>query len=424
MHTKILILGGGLTGLSIAYHLEKLGQTDYLVAERESTAGGLCRSVQKNGFTFDYGGHLLHLHTPYGKKLVKQLLKTNLIRQKRNAWIYTKLSRVPFPYQANLFALPTRERNACVAGLLEALNAPKKMPKNFEDWCLVSFGKGVYEQFMLPYNTKLWGYPPKELTSEWCGPFVPCPTAKEIQKSATHKPKKSYGYNNYFYYPKSGGCQALVEELSKRVSRLKLNAPVTQIDLKKKIARISGETVSFDCLISTIPLPDFLRSLTGEPALSSLADKLTHTSVHVYNLAIKSRKKSFSWIYLPDLEDLPFRVGMQSSFSEQNAPRNTRSFYIELSGNIPPTPKTEKRIWNCLIQKGIINKSDEKLFSFWQTLPYAYAVYNSHRTQTVLAAEKALLKRGCLLAGRYGKWEYSFMEKSLLQGLEIAKKLV
>jgi len=42
----------------------------------------------------------------------------------------------------------------------------------------------------------------------------------------------------------------------------------------------------------------------------------------------------------------------------------------------------------------------------------------------VYAAEKALLKRGCLLAGRYGKWEYSFMEKSLLQGLEIAEKLV
>ena len=48
MHTKILILGGGLTGLSIAYHLEKFGQTDYLVAEREAVAGGLCRSVQKN----------------------------------------------------------------------------------------------------------------------------------------------------------------------------------------------------------------------------------------------------------------------------------------------------------------------------------------------------------------------------------------
>ena len=106
MHTKILILGGGLTGLSIAYHLEKFGQTDYLVAERESAPGGLCGSIQKNGFTFDYAGHLLHLHTPYGKKLVKKLLKTNLLRQKRKASIYTNKSRVPFPFQANLFALP------------------------------------------------------------------------------------------------------------------------------------------------------------------------------------------------------------------------------------------------------------------------------------------------------------------------------
>ncbi len=424
MHTKILILGGGLTGLSIAYHLEKFGQTDYLVAERESAPGGLCGSIQKNGFTFDYAGHLLHLHTPYGKKLVKKLLKTNLLRQKRNASIYTNKSRVPFPFQANLFALPARQRNACIAGLTEALTAPKKEPKNFEDWCLHSFGKGVYEQFMRPYNTKLWGCSPRELTCDWCGPFVPCPNAQEIQKSSRQKPKKSYGYNGEFYYPRKGGCQALVEALCKHVKNIRLQAPATSINLKKKTARIGEETVSFEFLISTIPLPELLRSLEGEPTLSALADDLSHTSVRVYNLAIKSRKKPFSWIYLPDETDPCYRVGMQSSFSPQNAPSSTRSFYVELPGDTPPTAKTEKQIWNSLIQKGIINKSDEKLFSFWQFLPYAYAVYNSRRAKTVCAAEKALLKRGCLLAGRYGKWEYSFMEKSLLQGLEIAEKLV
>ncbi len=424
MHTKILILGGGLTGLSIAYHLEKFGQTDYLIAEREAVAGGLCRSVQKNGFTFDYGGHLLHLHTPYGKKLVKQLLKNNLTSQKRNAWIYTNKSRVPFPFQANLYTLPSHKKKECVQGLLEALKAPKKEPKNFEEWCLFSFGRGVYEQFMLPYNAKLWGCSLKELTCEWCGPFVPRPSVKEIQKSAIQKPQKSYGYNDYFYYPKSGGCQALVDALSQQVNNLHLNTPVTRVNLKKKTAQFGGKTVSFEHVVSTIPLPEFLRILEDEPTLSSLAKKLTHTSVQVYNLAVKSRKKSFSWVYLPDTEDLPFRIGMQSSFTNQNSPRGTRSFYVELAGNISPTPQIEERIWNGLIQKGIINKSDEKLFSFWQTLPYAYAVYNTSRTPTVHAAEKALLKRGCLLAGRYGKWEYSFMEKSLLQGLEIAKKLV
>ena len=165
VHT--LILGGGLTGLSTAYHLQKLGHTDYLVAEQEKTPGGLCRSFYKNGFTFDCSGHLLHLHTVYGKNFVRSLLKNNLQRLQRNAWIYTAQARVPFPFQAHLYALPGKQRQACAAGLLEKSSC--KHPKTFEQWCLSSFGKGIYQHFFRPYNTKLWGISPKALSCEWCG---------------------------------------------------------------------------------------------------------------------------------------------------------------------------------------------------------------------------------------------------------------
>ncbi|WP_428081355.1 protoporphyrinogen/coproporphyrinogen oxidase [Candidatus Avelusimicrobium alvi] len=425
MHVKTLILGGGLTGLSTAYHLERLGQTDYLVTEREAAPGGLCASRTVSGFTFDYSGHLLHLHTPYGKKLVKKLLKTNLARVKREAWIYTGAARVPFPFQANLFALPPARRQACVDGLLQAAARPKKEPKNFEEWCLNAFGPGVYEQFMRPYNTKLWGRAPKELTCDWCGPFVPLPAPQEIIKSARKPAKKAYGYNAYFYYPKTGGCGALVNALAERVKNLRLSAPVTRVNLKKKTAVVGGETVSFDRLVNTLPLPEFLRLLEGEAALKKLADKLVHTSVAVYNLAVKGGPgKPFSWIYCPDEQDPFYRVGLQSSFSPYNAPKNTSSFYIELPGDTPHTKAAEKRIWKALVQKGIISKYDEVLFSFWQTLPYAYAVYDKHRSRAVRQALGALAGRGCLCAGRYGRWEYSFMESSLLQGLETAEKLV
>ncbi len=426
MHVQTLILGAGLTGLSTAYHLQKLGQTDYLLAERESTPGGLCKSVYKNGFTFDYAGHLLHLHTPYGKKLVKQLLKTNLHRQPRNAWIYTGAARVPFPFQANLFALPPDVRQACVDGFLAA--AQKKYhsaPKNFKEWCLRSFGTGVYEAFMRPYNTKLWGRTPEKLTADWCGPFIPLPSPEEIVKSAQKPPRKKFGYNTYFYYPKTGGCQALVNALAGQIKNLRLNAAVSRVNLRKKTALIAGETISFDYLVNTLPLPMFLRLLEEEPLLTRAAQKLAVQSVTVYNLAVRGpEQKPFSWIYCPNEEDPFFRVGMQSSFSPANAPKNCRSYYIELPGDSPRTQAAEQRIWNALIQKGIINKHDEKLFSFWQFLPYAYAVYDKNRTDAVQKITARLERRGCLCAGRYGNWEYSFMETSLLQGLATAKKLV
>ena len=136
MHVKTLILGAGLTGLSTAYHLERQGQTDYLLLEQAAAPGGLCASRTVRGFTLDCGGHLLHLHTPYGKKLVRTLLKGNLLRRTRRAFIYTGTSRVPFPFQTHLYALPEKARQACVQGLLEAARQTPKTPKTFKQWCL------------------------------------------------------------------------------------------------------------------------------------------------------------------------------------------------------------------------------------------------------------------------------------------------
>lgn len=424
MHVKTLILGGGLTGLSTAYHLEQAGRHDYLVLEKENEPGGLCRSIYKKGFTFDYSGHLLHLHTEQGRKLVRELLGTNLHKLTRRAWVYTQSTRVPFPFQANLYALPADVRRACVDGLLAAKKHKKSLPKNFEYFCLQSFGKGIYNAFMRPYNTKLWGRAPRELTCEWCGPFVPLPSAAQIKQSAVKKPKKQFGYNASFDYPKQGGCGALAYALAARVQNLQLNTPVTQIDLKTKTVRAGGKTYSYETLVNTLPLPVFLRLLKNAPALRAQADLLTAQTVTVYQAAFTGKIKPFSWIYFPDKQDPFYRVGMQSGFSATNAPANTYSLYVELPGKVRPSPQKEQVICRALVQKGIISVGDEKIISFWQTLPQAYVIYDKRRTPVVRRVLETLAKQHCLCGGRYGRWEYSFMESALLQGREIAKKLV
>ena len=421
MHVKTLILGGGLTGLSTAYHLEKSGQTDYLVLEKERTAGGLCRSVFKKGFTFDFSGHLLHVRTPYGKKLARALLPGQLRRLKRRAWIYTLSSRVPFPFQANLYALPPKLLKQCLTGLQNIKKSPKTAPKNFEDFCLRAFGKGIYQVFMRPYNTKLWGCRPRALTCEWCGMFVPTPGPDLMKQTAVKKPKENFGYNAFFYYPKTGGCGALVQALWRQVPRIKTNTTVTQVDLKNKTVRAGGQVFTYDKLVSTLPLPVFLRLLKNAPTLTRQAAKLAGAAVTVYHVGLKGKIKPFSWIYFPD-KDVPFyRVGLQSGFSPSNAPDGCYSLYVELPGTVRPAAAKERQILRALVQKGIINKYDEKVISCWQSLPHAYAVYDKNRTPVVTRVLDALKKQHCYLAGRYGRWEYSFMEKSLLEGREIAR---
>ncbi len=422
-HVKYLILGGGITGLSTAYHLQQAGQTDYRVLEKENEPGGLCRSVYKEGFTFDYSGHLLHLHTPQTQKLVRQLLGNNLHRLQRRAWIYTQNSRVPFPFQANLHALPAPLRRACVEGLSALKQTAHTPPKNFEDFCLRSFGRGIYQAFMRPYNTKLWGRTPRELTCEWCGPFVPVPPATHMRQSAAGKSLKRLGYNASFYYPKQGGCGALPYALAARLTHLQLNTPVTQIDLENKMVRAGNESISYDYLVNTLTLVTFIRLLKNKPAFANDSRHLTAQDVTVYQVALQGKTPSFHWVYCPDKQDPFYRVGVQSRFSAANAPKGCYALYVELPGRVRPSSARERQIHRALVQKGIISVNDKTLFSFWQTLPNAYVIYDKYRTAAVTRILQKLQSFHCFCAGRYGRWEYSFIERSLLQGQQLAKQL-
>lgn len=80
----IVIVGAGLAGLSTALHLSGV---PYRVFEKEKEAGGLCRSYQKDGFTFDVTGHLLHFRQAEIKALVEGLLRGRLEKHSRRSFI-------------------------------------------------------------------------------------------------------------------------------------------------------------------------------------------------------------------------------------------------------------------------------------------------------------------------------------------------
>ncbi|MDP2864733.1 MAG: NAD(P)-binding protein, partial [Elusimicrobiota bacterium] len=194
LKTEVLILGGGLAGLSAAKALE--GKKDYLVAERENRPGGLAATLKKGAFHFDYSGHLLHLRWPETTKLILGALGKNCARIKRDARVYAHKSWIPYPFQANLAGLPPRVKSECVSGFLAAYAARKpagSAPEVFTRWTRRVFGDGISNHFMLPYNAKLWQYPLERLTTEWCAPFVPLPSPEEVIKGAYGKKPEGLG---------------------------------------------------------------------------------------------------------------------------------------------------------------------------------------------------------------------------------------
>src|SRR5258706_16227023 len=111
-HVRTLILGGGMSGLSCAYHLKN----NYLLVEKSDEPGGLSRSIKQDGFVFDHTGHLLHLRDPYALKLIPQLLGDNLVENQRRAWIYSSGVYTRYPFQAKTYDLPKDVIKDCVHG--------------------------------------------------------------------------------------------------------------------------------------------------------------------------------------------------------------------------------------------------------------------------------------------------------------------
>jgi len=433
MKTDTLVLGAGLAGLSTAYHLRGLDpRRSILVVEKRRSPGGAAGSVRQDGFTFDHTGHLLHLHDPYGKALILDLLKSNVAVHRRDTWVYSHGTYSRYPFQANTKGLPDKVVEDCVVGFMKTVHrpAPLRPSPSFKEWSLATFGEGISRHFMFPYNSKLWRIPLERLTTEWQGRFVPKPAPEEVLFGALADQEKGFGYNATFRYPKKGGSQSLCDALAARVPGVRLGCPVTRIDLREKVAVIEGlGEVRYERLVSTLPLPELLDLAEELPASVRLARALLRW-VSVYNLNIGVARAKMSekhWVYFPESRFPFYRAGWTSNFSPDLAPKGTSSMYIEVSrdpGTKVDLPRLEGQILDGLKACGILRPSDKLATRLWLPIPCAYVVYDLNRTRALKAIFPYLSSRGVESIGRWGGWKYSFMEETILDGKRCAERLV
>jgi protoporphyrinogen oxidase len=220
-------------------------------------------------FTFDFTGHLLHLHTPYTKKLIRKLLNNQFYSCVRKAFIYSNKTTTPYPFQASTFGLPESVIDDCVLGVFDRHLSPihQKDQNNFLNWSKETFGEGITRHFMKPYTEKLYHTPAHAMTPEWCGSFVPTPKLEEVINGALKVQKSDFGYNTTFLYPRKGGIQVLAQSLSKRLSNIQVGTAVKKVFLRRKEALLtSGETIKYDYLVNTIPLKNFMDTIADLPS--------------------------------------------------------------------------------------------------------------------------------------------------------------
>jgi protoporphyrinogen oxidase len=424
---RIIVIGGGLAGVSAGYHLT---QYDPIVLEKEPALGGLCRSFTQDGFTFDCTGHLIHLRNAYTKELVSRLLPDAFNAHERRAAIYSKSTTTPYPFQANTYGLPPEVVKECVIGFVESMKAGTNGgPKNFHDWVLQTFGAGIATHFMLPYNEKFWKQDLRTITSDWVSWSIPKPTLEEVVNGALGLTNKGMGYNPKFIYPKVGGIECLPQALAKPIQRLRTNDPVEYIDPKKKYVRMtSGAEEPYDYLISTLPLAVAYRMLKGSPdTLVAAAEKLHAISVLNINLGIDRPNISDQhWIYFPEDQYIFSRIGFPMNFSGSVAPNGTSSIYIEITHPRNSTPNVQEAFERSIVdlQKcGILVQGDRVLTRHVLDIKFAYVVFDQHRQLHLQNLIDYLESRDIFTAGRYGRWDYYSMEDSILSGKSAAEKV-
>jgi len=426
---RIVILGAGLAGLSTAWHLRKKGIACQIF-EKESEAGGLCRSKNIAGFTFDYDGHLLHFKHRYTFNLIKSLLKNNLVEHQRSAWVYSFGRYSRYPFQANLYGFPSPVIKNCLLGFIQiSRNGHNKNSLNFLDWINHTFGKGISRYFMIPYNTKFWTVPPQELTCEWLDGFIPVPSLNQIIEGTIKESHRQFGYNARFWYPKEGGISSLSSSFANQLKNIHTDCPVAEINLEKRQIKLaSGARERFDYLVSTIPLPEMPFLVKGLPKqVQHLFKRLRWNSIFNLNLGLPKKNTSEKhWIYFPQKDVRFFRVGFPHNFSSCLAPKDKSSLYVEVAySKDKPVVKNKitPRIIKDLKKTGLLTEGDRICAQDINDIKYGYPIYDKNYTPTRKNILGFLNRNNIISCGRYGSWRYMSMEDVILEGKGIADRI-
>lgn len=436
---RIVIIGAGPAGLGAAWRLQELGHGNWLIVEASDHPGGLASSVvDAGGFTWDLGGHVLFSHYPYFDRVMDTALGDAWVEHAREAWVWMRDRWIPYPFQNNVWRLPPDDLIACINGLVDLRAREQTRPRSFREWLLASFGAGICDVFMFPYNRKVWGYDPSRLDVGWMGERVATVDVKRVLANLVlRRDDVSWGPNATFRFPLHGGTGAIWRAVAGRLpaARLQFQRPVGAVDLdRRRIDMLDGEAIPYDHLISTMPLDDLLRSLVTRPRLTAAASHFVHSSSHIVGIGLRGTPpedlRTKCWIYFPE-DRVPFyRATVFSNYSPNNVP--TASPHWSLMAEISESP--EKAVPTSTVIAEVIAGfrwcgfiDPAAVVSTWhRRLEHGYPTPWLGRDAALAPIERELREAGVFSRGRFGAWKYevSNQDHSFMQGVEAVDHLL
>lgn len=413
--THYLIVGAGVTGLAF---VDWLRDNDYLIVEAEEEIGGYCRTIQRDGFVWDYSGHFFHFRHPEIERYLVDRMDGQAVRRVvRDSRIWYADRFIDFPFQKNIHQLPAAEYAECVRDLE---NRPKTSAgSNFEAMLYARYGRGIAEKFLIPYNEKLYSLSLDALDADAMGRFFPHATTKEILEGPGPEPE---GYNATFTYPEGGAIQ-YIHALAKGVApdRIALGERVVAIDREQRVATTTRRKIGYEVLVSSAPLVALLEMC----GVGYDASVFSHNKVQVFNLGFDSKgPTNVHWIYYPQRDLVFYRVG----FYDNIFGTDRMSLYVEVG--LPWGTELSRddrgalkaRVLADLQACGVVG--NQALVASHDVLLDPAYVHITTRSNSEAAARRELLAaQGVHSIGRYGAWTYCSIEDNIVGARALADSL-
>jgi protoporphyrinogen oxidase len=448
--TPVVVIGAGPAGLTAAYELVKRGQP-CVVLEADDQVGGISRTVERDGFRFDIGGHRFFSKSDQVRNLWAEMMQPEQFLRR------PRLSRIL--YRGKLFAYPLKPINAlrqlgpieavcCVASYAWARVRPPADRSTFEGWTTAAFGRRLYRIFFKTYTEKVWGVPAETIQADWAAQRIKSLNLTRVVWDALRPRRWSRRSQptsliDEFDYPALGPGQ-LWERCARTVTDLGgsiiMQSPVLTVHRDERgavaVSHIEQSTVTTkrcSAVISSMPIADLVRAIDPPPPAYVLesADRLKHRAFMTVALVVPE------WCGFPDnwiyVHDPNVRVGRIQNFRSWSPAMVPEGFsclgleYFVQEGDEMWTSSDADLIalgTDEIARLGLCRRTDVQR-GYVVRMPKAYPIYDADYAHCVQMIRDWMI---CELpnvypVGRNGMHRYNNQDHSMLTAARVVENL-
>ena len=378
---KYLIIGAGPSGLTFANKLLQNGENDFLVIERNEEAGGLCRSKDVDGRPLDIGGgHFLDVRNKDVLDFVFGFMPENeWDRYERDSRIVVNGNTINSPIEANIWQMKLEDQVQYLKAIAVAgCNLNEEMPEKFVDWIYWKLGKKIAEDYMIPYNQKMFGENLNELGTYWLNKL---PNVSFDETLISCLEKKAYGtqpgHAEFFYPKKYGYGEVWLRMAEKLGNKIIYNEPIKKIDIEKRVVNDKYEA---DVIINTAPWKSFDEIIGLPENLKKNVEDIKYSSV-VIDYKEENLDTKAQWIYYPDPSLDYHRILVRHNFCP-----DSKGYWTE-------TNLTR------------FNKSDKDENNYF-IMDYAYPLNTIGKQEKMKELLDYTSEKNVIGLGRWGEWQH------------------